>query len=265
MPIMTHHYLYDSFYQAARGFGAKTIIDGLFGEMTMTHPFPLARFGETLRAKLSTMRAKLRSQDGRPVDPGPIDLWPQCGFHVRLSDYARATVPDAFAQAWHHVAPGQPPARKPRDIWAYSPGVHKLGDMTTESIPGLQRHDYPFRDERLLTLFASFPAGFAEQGGLDRAPARTLLRGNLPDSITLRPKGAAFSPDFLVRLQSQADQAIDRIALFRAAGVDEWIDLDWLEKALKHAQASGIANAYDAYLINTSVTVSEYLSWWPGE
>ena len=88
-----------------------------------------------------------------------------------------------------------------------------------------------FRDQRLLHLFSGFPTSFSNYGGMTRAPARALLAGKLPDSIRLRRSGMPFCPDFYPRLAREAPEARARLPLFRRAGISDWLDLDWLERA----------------------------------
>jgi asparagine synthase (glutamine-hydrolysing) len=131
----------------------------------------------------------------------------------------------------------------------------------TEVICGQLRLDYAFRDTRLLKLFSGFPARFLRHGGLDRAPARALLKGRLPDSIRLRTRGLPFSPDYDDRLRAQAPMALDRIPAFRAAGVDEWLDLDWLAEALARVHIHGPRTLTEAFELQLTACAAEFLTW----
>jgi asparagine synthase (glutamine-hydrolysing) len=129
-------------------------------------------------------------------------------------------MPAALTDSW--LRPNQMPEwRRLNEDWGYFPSAAKIMLYSTESLCQQLRIDFPFRDVRLLKLFSGFPAHFLRHEGFDRAPARALLKGRLPDSIRLRPKGMPFSPDYYDRLRAQAPQALDRIPVFRAARVEE--------------------------------------------
>jgi asparagine synthase (glutamine-hydrolysing) len=119
----------------------------------------------------------------------------------------------------------------------------------------------PFRDRRLLDLFATMPAGYLQRGGLDRAPARMMLKGRLPDSVRLRRTGGPFSPDFLVRAQRQALPTIDRIAAFRATEANDWLDLAWLERELRLLSVPGAATYERVHQVQATTGAASYFEW----
>ncbi len=63
-------------------------------------------------------------------------------------------------------------------------------------------------------------------------------------------------------MQRQAAGERDRIALFRAAGADDWIDLDWLDGALARLATGGAEDVFDAMRVQITAMVAEYLLWW---
>ena len=134
--------------------------------------------------------------------------------------------------------------------------------LATETRPGRIRIECPFRDPRLLRLFAGFPLSYIEYGGLDRSPARHILVGKLPDSIRLRPKGLGFSPDYFQRLQKDAQTARGRIAAYKAADIDDWLDLDWLDSNLRRFGVQGANGVDDAFQVQITAMAAEYLLWW---
>ena len=87
-----------------------------------------------------------------------------------------------------------------------------------------------------------------QDDGLVRAPVRMMLKDRLPESIRMQPKGLGISPDYFARLQRHAPAQLDRIALMRQAGVDDWIDLDWLDTALRRVAAIGEQELHDVDL-----------------
>ena len=119
-----------------------------------------------------------------------------------------------------------------------------------------------FRDIRLLRLFASFPKAMLEQHLADRGIARALLEGGLPDAIRLRvSKGQAF-PDNMQRMKREAGDARMRVPLFRAAEIDDWLDLDWLDQQLARVTATGATGEADAGLVQSTAIAAEFLLWW---
>jgi asparagine synthase (glutamine-hydrolysing) len=213
------HYLYDAFFDAALRFGASTIVDGAFGEMTVTAQFPLA----TLRYRAIHLLRLLRDTF-RPQQPS--EQWPDEGFHVRLAPHRYLNMPTALTESWLR-SNQMVEWRQVNEAWGYFPGAVKI----------------------------MLPSRF------DRAPARALLKGRLPDSIRLRPKGMPFSPDYYDRLRAQAPQALDRIPAFRAAGVEEWLDLDWLAQGLIRVHSRGARDVPEAFQIQLTAHVAEFLTW----
>jgi asparagine synthase (glutamine-hydrolysing) len=100
------------------------------------------------------------------------------------------------------------------------------------------------------------------QGGHDRGMARRMMDGNLPDSIRLRTRGMPASPDHIPRLQRQAAAARDRIRVFRAAEVDEWLDLDWLDEALQLISQRGPSDVDEANQVQLTALAAEFITWW---
>ena len=141
-------------------------------------------------------------------------------------------------------------------------GSEKMMMQPAETVAGQLRTDYPFRDLELLRRFAGFPVEFTDHPLLNRGFARRMMAGQLPDAIRLRPKGSAISPDYYQRLHRQAEGERERIALFRKADVDEWIDLDWLDAALARVAANGAADVHDATRVQITAMVAEYILWW---
>lgn len=97
---------------------------------------------------------------------------------------------------------------------------------------------------------------------MTRSVARHMLQGHLPDSVRLRTSGLPASPDHLDRLRWQAPAARARIATFRTAGIDDWIDLDWLESALLDVEANGLASYAQGNDVQLTTVAAEYLLAW---
>ena len=70
------------------------------------------------------------------------------------------------------------------------------------------------------------------------------------------------SPDHNHRLQHQAAAARDRIGLFRRAGIDDWLDLDWLDHALAAMAITGPSDVGHGNAVQRTAMMAEFLLWW---
>jgi asparagine synthase (glutamine-hydrolysing) len=227
---MTHplaspaHYLFEALYEAAVGVGADLVLDGAYGELSVSGYGPPFGWRERLHQMRRTVHVRMHG--GLRVPSA------QAGFHARLSPPALALAEPLVAETRMRARDVPSPSSGRTDLWGYLPGAAKnLGGSTSTGWPGL-RCALPFRDRRLLDLFAAMPARFSLRDGLGRAPARALLRGRVPEEVRLRPRGLPFSPDYLQRAVRDAAGARDLLAGYRRAGVGDWLDLDWLDRQL---------------------------------
>ncbi len=245
-PLSTRHCLTEAFQCAARAAGAALLLNGSYGEMTVTarlqQPTPLQRMRSTL--------GRLRPRNRAAI--------PQGDFQVRLAPHRLAALPESVRAALAGSAPA--PQGDPA-LLGYQPGAEKTLPHANEFYAGALRMDFPFRDLRLLRFCAGLPLDLLRQGGADRGLARAMLAGRLPDAIRLRTTGMPAVPDHYQRLQSQAEGARGRIAAFRAAGVDDWLDLDWLDRALGRVAAHGARGVAEANEIQVTAIGAEFLTW----
>ena len=246
--LSPRHYLYRALCEAARAEGVATLFDGAFGEFTLTSYTPLA--GPRYR-----LRQAVRRVIGRGDDPAAGSH-----FHVRLAPHRlsglRAEVSDL---ARGHQLP--PSERKTGEAWGWLPGFAKTWQQPTLLDHGI-RGDLPFRDPRLLALFAGFPARFLVQDGHNRAVARAMMQGHLPEEIRLRRTTGAFSPDYMDRIRTQAPAVLERFGLFRKAEAGDWVDLNWLEEALQRIAANGTRSIPEAFEVQMTAMAAEFLVWW---
>lgn len=249
-PILTNRApLTDAYQLAAREAGATVLINGTYGEFTFT--------GRPRRSALS----RLRAMAGRIVrGDGRESRQSDAAFHVRVAPHRLAHLPDAI-----HLAAAAPPTPRaggmPESLWGYLAGIGRVLDHPNAFHPGALRMDYPYRDVRLLKLFAGWPMRFFAREGLERAPVRHVLKGRLPESIRTRTRGMPAWPDQMTRLTQQAGAARARIPYFRAADVDEWLDLDWLDQSLERVAAQGPASIADANAVQLTAINAEFLTW----
>ena len=246
--LSNRHCLTEAFQVAARSRGATQLVNGCYGEFTVTGRPSFVPLKQRLRA----MARDLVRGRAAPVDENP--------FNVRIAPGRTARLPEEIRIA----AAAEQLVATPRrgGPWDYTFGTATALAQSNEFYAGALRMDFPFRDLRLLRLFAGMPSSFAVRDGVDRAPARRILDGRLPDSIRLRRTGMPASPDHIARLQRQAGAARARIAVFRRADIDEWLDLDWLDQALERVAAHGPRNVDDANEVQLTAINAEVLTWW---
>ena len=122
--------------------------------------------------------------------------------------------------------------------------------------------EYPFRDLRLLRLFASLPRSFLQAEDGDREFGRHLLGGHLPDAIRFRKNGRPASPDHLVRLRAFAPITRELIGQWRAAGVGDWVDLRWLDRALAHTSQREAGDIAFSNQVQITAMTAAFFAWW---
>lgn len=251
-PLLSNrHALTLAMQDAAADCGATLLVNGTFGEGTAT-----ARFGPA--ASSASIGGRLRAMVRRalapvlPSDPGGA------GFHARLAPGFLASLPGELTDP-----PALPVAiSADSGQFGYSQTALKALPQPTELAPGAIRADYPFRDLRLLALFASFPSGFLQAEDGNREFARHLMAGHLPDAIRLRQHGRPASPDHLVRLRAFAGIAREAMDSWRAVGVGDWIDLDWLDSALARAARQEASYLPESTEIQITAMTAQFLAWW---
>lgn len=246
------HYLYHRFAQQSCALGAALLFDGQFGELTFTNSLPLRSPPSRLGAMRHALRALLRP--ARPPAPA-------ASFHVHLARHWLNAPPEPLGDTLRlHPEPMRLAAAGER--WGVSPGFAKAARAPASLDLGRVRVAMPFRDPRLISLFAGFPAAMLYPEAGARTPARHLLVGKLPDAIRLRGKGPGFAPDYNDRLRSEAEAARARIALFRQAGADEWIDLDLLDRGLRQASHGASSSHGDVTRAQLTALAGEFIAWW---
>ncbi len=249
-PIVSpRHYVYDALFAAAVDHGADTIFDGSHGEWTVT-------------GYLSVTNWQQRMRDIARNAIGFVGRSAQEPFQVRLSPSAIAFARQEFDTHPRKAIFSDPYRRDGNAPCGYATAIaNTLLQPTTTPWPGL-RLSLPFRDRRLLALFAGMPGRFLVEAGMTRAPARAMLAGKIPDAVRLRPHGLAFSPDYMMRIRGQAMAARASIAAYRRAGVDEWIDLDWLDAALVRMAARRDAPMGAVFQVQSTATAAAFLYYW---
>ena len=243
-PLLSNrHCLTSSFHAAARAMGATMLVNGTYGEMTVTSRLPGS---PTLRQRLGTARRWMASR----MQPDRADFHARLAPHLaaRLSQYRTAPVE---AEVWTRRQSGQ---------IGYIRGSDRAVGQPNAFHPGALRMDFPYRDLRLLRCYAGLPSEVAYALGPDRGPGRNIGQGLLPDAVRLRQRGMPADPGHYARLQAFAGIARERIRVFRALELDEWLDLDWLDQALARAADRGVSTVVDANEVQLTALAAEYLS-----
>jgi hypothetical protein len=248
------HYLYDAFYAAGVRTGATLLLDGVFGEMTLTRSVNQA----TLAGFYRKLRKEARGIVKAALHP---PTWPHEGMLVTLSAPARALLVDRFG-AGPQPLPGINAPLRPNAPLGYAVQYFKSGKVPTATWYPTVRQTYPYRDRALLQLAARFPSRFTEGEGLPRSLARAMLRGRLPDRIAMRTSKDPFSPDYHHRLRTQAAAARERLALHRGNGAGEWVDLNWVEAELTALTGGAVLAGAEWSRVQSTVIAAEFLTWW---
>jgi asparagine synthase (glutamine-hydrolysing) len=149
---------------------------------------------------------------------------------------------------------------RPSHPLGYPAGVLKIGKWLTDTPGGDVRHIKPFFDRSMIELVAGAPASFTHATGLPRSFVRAMLQDRLPTSIVRRTSKAPFSPDFYPRLCRQAPAARDRLAAWRTAGADQWLDLEWLDRMLARIASGPLAPA-TMFRIQSTANAAEFFVW----
>ncbi len=237
------HCLTEAFQQMAREQGINLLVNGTYGEGTLTARLAQAGPWPALRGLAKRMLG--RGDRAPSLQPGD---W----FHVQLAPHLVTDLPPGLIEP-DDATPGV-------NQWQ-RPIANKALAHPNAFYARAVRMDFPFRDLRLLQFFASLPEELIRSFGADRGLARRMLAGKVPDAIVSRRSGRPADPDHYARLQRQAPAARARIGQFRKAGVDRWLDLDWLDQELVHIAERGVSSIDHANRTQLTAMAAEYLLW----
>jgi hypothetical protein len=244
--------MYEALSQAADREGAFGLIDGMYGEHTLTDKRPLPFRFSALRDSIFDLRMWLQDR------PKPL-AWPGDAFHVHFSREFLAGLPAEWKELWQ-VKPGDRRDAVRKGQIGFHPAIGKNAGIDTSTSSTL-RLVMPYRDRRLLRAVAPMPASYLHHGKMTRSMARTLLAGRIPDFVRLRPWGMPFSPDYEMRLQTQAQAAQGRLQDFRDAGLAQVFDLDWVAVALQRLGTGAEVLAPVRFAAQITMIAAEFLMW----
>ncbi|WP_286710566.1 asparagine synthase-related protein, partial [Brevundimonas sp. UBA2497] len=246
------HYLYRAFEDAAAACGSTVLVDGLYGELSVTsHGFFLEQNPSWPHRLVRSVRGGLGAALHGP------EAQIAKNFHVQLSRSAladMAKITTGGDQARQLLLPDEP--------FGFEPGWEKSALQPTSTGHRGVRLVYPLRDRRLLRLVGTFPAAFARHDGAPRSMARALLKGRLPDTIAFRECKMPFSPTWPIMMQDQAPAARALIAAQREAGAGEWLDLEWLDRSLAQVASQTTVSPGLSYRVQATALAAEFFRWW---
>jgi asparagine synthase (glutamine-hydrolysing) len=244
-PLLSNrHCLTTCFQEAARKLGATMLVNGTYGEMSVT-------------ARLRPMSG-LRSWLGAARRIAATTIQPDhARFHVRLAPHRIIRSAATLRDAWRDELQ----FRDPLDPAGYMLGTAKALAQPNAYYPGALRMDFPFRDLRLLRLFATMSRSQLQASDPDRGAARRMALGILPQAVLQRRSGMPADPGHYDRLKRFAPIARARIGLYREAQIDDWLDLDWLERELARVAIHGAKDVIDANSVQLTALAAEYIRW----
>jgi asparagine synthetase B (glutamine-hydrolysing) len=241
LPVASpRHYLYDAFYDHAVSDGADLLLDGAYGEGSITywprHKHKVPRTRQFARLLFQPFRRRRNE-----VWHGLADH-----FHPRLATSALAALErTSILEPRRNGIGDQAAMGLAGEQFGFLASMRKNAMTPTSSPAPSLRHIYPFRDRSLIRLMASMPTAYVLQGEGDRVIARRLISGRLPDQIVNRKKSGMFSPDFTTRLSEQSGQALDHISGWKRSAASDWLDLAWLEAQLHELRAGSSMDLFN--------------------
>jgi asparagine synthase (glutamine-hydrolysing) len=251
----TNLYIFWSIATSAQQQGVRVLLDGAFGDATVSWGFgwmsELARKGRWLalnrEAKAIARIANVRKKDVlerfavRPVKEDVQRVW--YGLRGRNGngwtpdpiinpDFARRV---GLKERWHTVQAGH--ARAPRssreEHWlSLTTGLIPLGLELSEAVSAAFRIDWrgPFLDRRLAEFCLSLPGEQKLQNGFTRAIARHGLVNILPEKVRLRRDKGDLS-ESLLRSFVENRERLEQTAFGEGNGLCEYLNPDGLRSA----------------------------------
>lgn len=242
--LSPRHYLDHALLASARAFGATAILDGMEGESSVSASAVPHRFVDWLREMKRRVAFKRQAASGN-------------AYLIPPSQALLAALPEGFGTETLS-RPQRSPSSSTSEPRGLTPGYDKSWRSPT-SVPGggIRRHSL-LRDRELVRMVAGMPAGYTRWQGHDRALARALLRGHLPDHIVQQKKGLAFSVDYDQRFRDELPQILPRAEAWRQAGVDDWIDIDWIETEVSRLMAMEAIPVHAKFPLQLAALAAEY-------
>ncbi|MGZ3874477.1 MAG: asparagine synthase-related protein [Mucilaginibacter sp.] len=225
-------YLYHDFIQKATALNSRVILDGIFGELSVSNygtgfyaelfrKFSWRLLWKEMRARKTlvgdSIALQLRSELIKPLLPDfladiyrktdKVDInsngynFFQPAFARELKDRARSLKDNSSIDLFH-VGSNQ----RANQLSALT-ARHRKGSIQPDTGPVEFR--YPLADKRLVEFCLNAPAGLKVRNGYKRSLVRIGLDGILPPEIQWRNTKIPFSPDYLRRYNAQLSRAVE--------------------------------------------------------
>ena len=233
-PLATsRHFVYTALALAARERGARVVLDGYLGELSVSRDGTDAAIEELAAGRIARVVREVRAYarvHHRPVWRAAAHLLavPLWRHRVRppRPDIDRFVAWSPLREAFVRGR-GVDLAAVARDVQiASAPGRGHRRDLARDldqlpsASPWFDGADdvtisWPLLDREIVELCLAAPPAMKFHNGHSRALARHLLRDRAPDAIRLRAGRLPFSQDFDLRLNSQIQQVRDELAAIR--------------------------------------------------
>lgn len=245
------HYLYRALFGAAHERDVDVMLDGEYGESAISRGAHFATPMNRIRAASRRLRQRLRLGGEAPPERFMAHFTPQ--FVTGLPAPLREAAPPMPID-W--LSPSRP--------MGFTKGQPGFGAFPTADTGfALRRANPCLGDIELLRLVGGMPASFLRRDGYDRALIRGMLAGRVPDKTRLRTEKRAFSPDYNNRLLREAPPLRSRLDAWRAAGVGETLDLDWMTQKVELMAVGDLPPPQTVGKFHMTAMAAEFLLWWP--
>ncbi|MDO8653370.1 MAG: asparagine synthase-related protein [Undibacterium sp.] len=248
------HYLYEKLFAAAYAAGADAILDGCFGEQSLTRSCVNNSVLQNWRRKISHFLQQSKRAFRRWIVADISDL-----FHIRLSREKRMILPAGMTKKLPANGLSGPSSHRQQAI-GFPQGYAKAA-LNTEmtSINGLRRL-LPFRAPELVSLSAALPGKFFDRNGQSRVIVRSILSKHFPPELSMRTDKKPFCPEHLDLLKRNAAVELLKIELYGSLLAWEWIDKEWLCKALQKISLDQ-ADVQTRDVAQATCTALAFLRW----
>ena len=257
-PLATsRHFVYSTLVQAARERGARVVLDGYLGELSISRDGTDAVIEELAAGRIAWVVREVRAYARVHHRPAwraaahllAVPLW-QRRVRPRRPDIDRLVACSPLRDAFLRER-GIDLAALVRAVEiAAAPGRGHRRDLARDlellpdATPWFVGADdvtisWPLLDRQIVELCLAAPPAMKFHGGHSRALARRLLDGAAPDAIRLRTSKLPFSQDFDLRLNSQIQQVrADLAAIGEDDPVCEVVDVARLRQLAQGEMSS---------------------------
>lgn len=237
----SRRFLLDEVSSLARAQGADVLLNGSWGEFTISEAPSPYLLQSALRGRWPSLLATLRSKKQLTGISEARHLASEVKHH--LFPAAPKTETHLFAPSFNRTFPTRLFPR--HTIWPDTQTTqlrnvqrHLELDalMSTRSRESVFFHASPFRDPALLEFCLALPAHFKARNGIRRYLAKRSFEHMLPRSLAWRATKMPYSPDYNLRYNAQLHKAVEFINGIRKSDpVRDVVDVDRLRSLAQPA------------------------------